>query len=65
MTVLDGDPFKGFLRERSILKALYSRTQPPRMAMDYARGISKATGIPLEKVLESEPFKSFQARLKE
>lgn len=70
MTILDGDVTEGWIRERKLLKALFpnlsdSQEKIQRMALNYAKKISNFTGLSLEEVMNSEPFKSYVRKLQE
>lgn len=64
MTIFDGDITKGWLRERVILKFILG-VRIPKLAYEYAKGISKVTGLPLEQVLKSKPVREYIKRLRE
>jgi len=72
MTILDGDVTKGWIRERRVLKLLFPRSSSeeregriPKMALRYAEKVSERTGIPVEEVMRSKPFRNFLRRLTE
>jgi hypothetical protein len=54
----------GWLRQRVLLQTLLKPPQKiPSMALRYAERISKATGLPLEEVLKSQPFQNYLRKL--
>ena len=43
----------------------FNLVKMPRLALDYAKGISRVTGLKLEEVLKSEPVKKYAKKLRE
>lgn len=58
--ITDGLPYTGFIRDRDILYWLLV----PEMAQNYAEGISKITGLPVETVIKSRPFVNYYRRVR-
>jgi len=70
--VTDGDITKGWIRDRRLLRLIFSRLVPsrssssplgrstmeiPEPVYNYAKKISGVTGLPLEQVLKSKPVR--------
>jgi len=62
MTVLDGDPFKGFIRDRTVLRMLFKPKSPP-IVEKYAESMAKTTGLSIEEVKRSRPFQRYKEAL--
>lgn len=62
--IIDGDITEGWVRERALLKAILGE-RIPKLAYDFAVGVSRATGLPLDTVLRSKPVRSYIERLRE
>jgi len=62
--LVDSDIRTGFIRERTIITKLL-RPLIPKMARKYAMQISKVTGLPLETVMKSKPFRNYLNALTE
>jgi len=56
--VTDGKIYTGFIRKRRLL-ALIFEPKIPEIAKKYAEGVSRLTGIPLEKVMKSRPVRNY------
>jgi len=63
--IVDGDPVKGFVRERKLLKMLIELTVASRSPMyrSYVEAISRATGLPLHVVKSSAPVREYLKRI--
>jgi len=61
----DRDITRGWVRERPLIKKLYEQTFISRSPVfrQYVKGIAKATELPEEKVIKSQPVRNFLKRL--
>lgn len=59
----DNNVTTGFIRKERPLFKLFFEEPLPKMAQNYAKGISDITGIPLEKIKKSKPFLKYKEAL--
>jgi len=65
LLVEDRDITQGWIRERHILKKLYEQTFISRSHVfrQYVKGVARATELPEEIVIKSQPVRNFLKRM--
>lgn len=61
--IIDSNITTGFIREERPIFKLFFEEPLPKMAQNYAQGISNITGIPIDKIKKSKPFLEYKKAL--